>query len=86
MAFLSGPDGLNYTAVLEGIFDYLEIAWEENRKMANIGNVGQALLVLAPRTRLSASDQQSALNLILKIKQKHPGESVVLYIFPITQI
>lgn len=66
------PDGLNYTAVLEGIFDYLEIAWEENRKMANIGNVGQALLVLAPRTRLSASDQQSALNLILKIKQKHP--------------
>ncbi|XP_051162873.1 uncharacterized protein LOC127282583 isoform X2 [Leptopilina boulardi] len=66
------PERLNYTAILKTVFENLEITWEKNKELFKIGNVGQALLVLAPRIQLNENDEQTALNLIMKIKQKHP--------------
>lgn len=60
--------------MLESVFKYLENAWKENEDKCKIGNIGQALVLLIPRARLSKKEEESALNLIKEIKLKHPGK------------
>ena len=60
--------------MLKSVFENLETAWKENEDKCKIGHIGQAVVLLTPRARLSEEDEQSALNLIQKFKIKHPGK------------
>ncbi|XP_031849277.1 uncharacterized protein LOC116434747 isoform X2 [Nomia melanderi] len=73
------PTQLNYTRVLETIFDYLNKTWEANRNRYAIGNLGQVVVLLSPVGSMSSIDKQSAVNILQQIKNNHPDVHFVYF-------
>ncbi|XP_076648482.1 uncharacterized protein LOC143356564 isoform X2 [Halictus rubicundus] len=68
----SWPAQLNYTRVLETIFDHLNKTWENNRKLRTTGSLGQAVVLLIPLGNVPNNDKQSAMNILKQIRDSHP--------------
>ncbi|XP_076290982.1 uncharacterized protein LOC143214162 [Lasioglossum baleicum] len=68
----SWPTQLNYTRILETIYDHLNKTWENNRKLRITGSLGQVVVLLIPLGYVSNNDKQSVMNILKQIRDSHP--------------
>lgn len=70
----AGPSGINFLKVLDRASTFFDLGWQEKHEKRIVGNLGQAVVFLAPRVRFNTVDQQAILTLIQKFKKQHPGK------------
>ncbi|XP_046595744.1 uncharacterized protein LOC107225502 isoform X1 [Neodiprion lecontei] len=76
---ITWPSTLNLARVLEEVGAYLNETWSNNSKKYVIGNLGQVVVLLAPRTVPSEEELQSSIQALRQIKTQHPDVRFVYY-------
>lgn len=76
-----GPKRLDFVTILNVVSNYLNETWEEKWQQHIIGNLGQVVIILAPLTQFSETDQQTILKLLKKIKHLHPGNKTFAFLY-----
>lgn len=64
---------LDLFATLNAVRNYLNGAWEAKWQQHKIGSLGQVILILAPLTHLTETEQQTNRELLREIKHLYPG-------------
>lgn len=82
----TGPAHLNFVTTLNAVSNYLNETWGAKWQRHTIGSLGQAIVILAPLTQFSESDQQTNLKLLKEIKRLHPGNKTHAFLlsYPFT--
>ncbi|KAL6440867.1 hypothetical protein ACFW04_003353 [Cataglyphis niger] len=71
---ISWPTHFNFDTILNTVFNYLNETWQAKWQQHTIGNLGQVILVLAPLTLFSGTEQQTILKLLREIKHLYPEQ------------
>lgn len=70
---------MDFGTILNTVFNYLNETWQTKWQQHTIGNLGQVILVLAPLTLFSGTEQQTILKLLREIKHLYPGNKTFTF-------
>lgn len=65
---------MNLLLTLEEVYNYLNETWETKGQQHIIGGLGQVVIIFAPSTQISKTEQQTILKLLREIRRHHPGK------------
>ncbi|XP_023246318.1 uncharacterized protein LOC106647810 [Copidosoma floridanum] len=73
------PTDMKLHLVFESVLGYLDGFWAEKRHSKTIGDMGQAVVLLAPRITMSKAEVDLALSALRRLKDRHPEVYFLYY-------
>ncbi|XP_044580110.1 uncharacterized protein LOC123262112 [Cotesia glomerata] len=74
------PNNLNIFSVINTANNYLTTIWSQKSANHDIGNLGQVILLLAPRTVVKEGERQDIKSSLINLKSNHPDVNIVYFV------
>ncbi|XP_011700217.1 PREDICTED: uncharacterized protein LOC105457309 [Wasmannia auropunctata] len=76
---ISWPTRIDFITMLNTVSNYLNETWEAKWQQHTIGSLGQVIIILAPLSQFSETDQETILKLLKEVKHLHPDLYFLYY-------